>query len=224
MNNVIEREGTTSYNYNKITDSLMFLGCSDNPAMLKINVNLYQNSNKYGRKFFYKEIEYLSSKNGWERKIDRTLDVYMSIENARTNTGSKDYVWLFGGDLEMMKIAIVPELIKMVYYDFDKIYEKRGDKFYVNGDGITFDTIGSKSLTFAPGLHSNPYRDEIEACVDMYMNCTNQNPTNVIHLTISQVWNLIHIINTINLQTYGAMMVDSISKHIPLGYNLIKMR
>ena len=93
--------------YNKIVDPIMYLGSN---GVIKMNVTLYSNSEKYGRKYYYSEIGYNTS-DGFEAfKITRDFDAYLSLENLKSVGGKKAFIIIRNGDLERMRIYVSGKL------------------------------------------------------------------------------------------------------------------
>lgn len=93
--------------YNKIVDPIIYLGSN---GVIRMNLTLYSNSEKYGRRYYYSEVGYTSS-NGYESvKISRDFDSYLSIENLKPINGKKAFIIIRSGDLERMRLFVGPKL------------------------------------------------------------------------------------------------------------------
>lgn len=93
--------------YNKISDPIMYLGSN---GIIRMNLNLYSNSERYGRRYYYSEIGYTASDGYESRKISRDFDSYLSIENLKPINGKKAFIIVRSGDLEKMRLFIGPKL------------------------------------------------------------------------------------------------------------------
>lgn len=204
--------------YDKMQDRIIILGQN---LILNMNLLFYSNSEKYGRKYYYKEYEYISQKAGEPvKKLSREYDAYLSLENMRANeNGYKEFIPIRGKDLQLMKLFLVPKL-KEIIEKFDLVYQEREGKLYVSDVVKPFQIdVGVKALIFSPGLHKIFNDDKMEPCVDVYLNGDKNNVTS---LTFSKVYEFMYIIETFQIYTYASTMLSYMGRP-DTGTNLYNM-
>lgn len=204
--------------YTKLQDKLMYLGRN---AILNMNTMLYSDSEKYGRRYYYKEIQYASEKAGCEvKKIVRDFDAYLSIENIKPVNGVKEFITIRARDLELMRYFLIPKFEDIIK-NFNKIYEMRDKKMYVNKITpfeVDVGPGGRKPLIFVPGIHKT-YTEDLEPCIDMYIN---GNHDNIASLSFNQVYEFMYLIRTFQIHLYASTMLSYMGRP-PVGTNLINM-
>lgn len=202
--------------YNKVQDRIMMMG---NNAFLNMNLMLYSDSEKYGRRYYYKEFKYVSEKAGGEvKKLLREYDAYMSLENIKPVNNIKEFIVIRGRDLELMRMALLPKL-ESIIQNFDTIYEMRGKKMYISDSIKPFQIdVNNKPLIFLPGIRKM-YTEELLPCVDVYLN---GNPENVVSMSFNQVYEFMYIVRTFQIQLYAASMLAYLGRPMP-GTNMINM-
>lgn len=205
-----QRQVQEYFLYNKIQDRIMFL---DNNCIINANLILYSNSEKYGRRSYYKEIEYNDKNDNYVRKINRDHDCYLTIENIKAVNGTKEFIIIRGRDLEFLRIILLPYLNS--YLDnINSIYKKRDGKMYIDDSSLggqrKFMLISNTNiLCFSPGVRKNMYDDEYEQCIDMTIN---DNINNIIKISQSSLYELIYLIRTFQIQLYGASMLNYLTR------------
>ena len=207
---------TTIGIYDKIQDKLMFLGAN---AILNINLLLYSYSEKYGRQYYYREMQYISEKAGKPvRKISRDYDIYLSIENIKPINGYKEFIAIRAKDIEFMRMTLLPRL-KSIIEHFDEVYQNRGNKLYVSDTIKPFEIdMGTKILIFAPGLYKS-YNEEVTPCIDIFLNGSKDN---VVNMSFNKVYELMYLIESIQLHNYAASMLSYLGRP-PMETNMIDM-
>ena len=215
-----ERKTKEYFLYNKIQDRVMFLSYY---FIINANVILYSNSEKYGRRSYYKEIEYNDKNDNYARKISREFDCYLSMENLKAVNNVKEFIILRGRDLEFLRIILLPYL--NLYLDnISKIYENRDGKVYINNSSIggvcKFRLISSNNiLSFSPGIIKNTYDDSYTQCIDFIIN---DNVNNIIKINHSNLYEFIYMIRTFQIQLYGSTMINYLQRPL-LGTNSINL-
>lgn len=201
--------------YNKIQDKIMFLGMN---AVLKMNVVLYtggyMDPNK-GKKYYYSEVKYTDDEGINRKKINRSFDAYLTIENIRqTEGGTKESVVIRGAQLELMRLSLLPKLENMILNP-ESIFESRKGKLYVKQTpATTIECSSGKFLLFAPGIHKL-YNEDLQPCLDMYLN----NETNVTSISFNTVLQLINFIRTFSIYQYACTMINFLPRPV-CGYNM----
>ena len=204
--------------YNKIQDKIMFLGMN---AILKMNVVLYtggfMDPNK-GKKYYYGEVKYTDDEGINRKKINRTFDAFLTIENIKqTEGGNKESVIIRGAQLELMRLTLLPKLEKMIL-EPETIFESRNNKLYVKeAPATTIECSNNKFLVFAPGIHKL-YNEDLQPCLDMYLN----NEMNINSMSFNTVLQLINFIRTFSIYQYACTMVNFLPRPVP-GYNMYDM-
>lgn len=200
--------------YNKISDSITFI---NNSLMMRMNVVLYSNSERYGRKYYYSEYGY-NDKNGFPTvKMNRSYDAYLSIESYGKSYRSKRFFILRVGELEKLKYEILPKL-KDWLISRDKLVEFRSDnKLYMRD---SYGALSKKEwkqyiapivfksnnllFSFRPGIDS--VRDEM--CI--VMMC--EDPHEEYNISILKMYELIRIIEQFDIYLYASSMLNYIGR------------
>lgn len=208
--------------FSKIQDQLLYLGNPRyNSAILSVVVNLMSTNYQGDANYFYHEVVYPSSKmNTITTKVRRTFNTYLALENTKPLNGNyREYIVIKGRDLELLKAIFVPYVEAVFGSQFKQIFAyNKQNKLMVN----TFkpravnDIGGSKCIKFAPGMYFNNQENEFQPGLELILN----NPANMVVINVSQAFELIYIIKTLDLYTYGANMVNFIGKP-PIGTNRI---
>ena len=200
--------------YNKIQDRLMYLG---NNAIINMVIMLYSESEKYGRRYYYREVKYNSNSiNVPIKKISREFDAYITLENLKPVNGIKEFIIIRGRDLELMRMSLLPKFENMIQ-NFDSIFEMRKGKMYVTDKVKPFavDIGATKSLLFVPGMRKL-YNDEMLPCIDLYLNSSSDN---VVSLTFPQLYEFMYLIRTFQIHQYAVAMLNYLGRP-PAGTNL----
>lgn len=206
--------------YSRIQDHLMFLGNYDNMVAISVILILYQkNRKRESYDYFHSEVQYFSETMCCEtRKIKRSNDCYILMENARPIGTYREVVTLRAKDLELMYLTLLPKF-EYIIANFDKIYQGVGDKMQVTNFIKPFMIeIGMKSLIFQPGINKT-FTDELAPTIDMFMN---GNESNKISMSFNQVYSFMYLIRRFNLFEYAANMMNYLGRP-PAGTNLIDM-
>lgn len=200
--------------YNKIQDRLMYLG---NNAIINMVIMLYSENEKYGRRYYYREVKYNSNSiNVPIKKISREFDAYITLENLKPVNGIKEFIIIRGRDLELMRMSLLPKFENMIQ-NFDSIFELRKGKMYVTDKVKPFavDIGATKSLLFVPGMRKL-YNDEMLPCIDLYLNSSSDN---VVSLTFPQLYEFMYLIRTFQIHQYAVAMLNYLGRP-PAGTNL----
>ena len=206
--------------FSKIQDQLLYLGNPKyNSAILSVVVSLMSTNYQGDVNYFYHEIVYPSSKmNTITTKVKRTFNTYLALENVKPlNDNYKEYIVIKGRDLEILRAVFVPYVEAVFGSQFNQIFK------YNAQNKLMIDTFkpravndigGSKYIQFAPGMFFNSQEDEFQPGLELTLN----NPANMVVISVSQAFELIYIIRTLDLYTYGANMVNFIGRP-PIGTN-----
>ena len=206
--------------YNRLVDDILILG---NNAILRMNVVLYYNRNKPSgqpqREYYHRETQYIDKNGLLSRKVHRNYDAFLTLENLRPVGGNKEYILLFGRDLELMRIFLMPKLEAMVQ-NFGDVFQVRSGKLYVNEKLRPIEVeLSSKDkyLWFKPGVHKL-FNDEVVPAMELYLN----SPNNVSIMSFQNVYELIYIMRTFQIHLYASNMLAAFS-HPPMGFNMFDM-
>lgn len=200
--------------YNKIQDRLMYLG---NNAILNMVIMLYSDNEKYGRRYYYREVRYNSSSTNIPiKKITRDFDAYLTLENLKPVNNIKEFMIIRGRDLELMRMFLLPKL-EYIIQNFDSIFEMRKGKMYVTDKVKPFavDIGSTKSLLFVPGMRKM-YNDDMQPCVDLYLNSSSDN---MVSLSFPQLYEFMYLIRTFQIHQYAVAMLNYLGRP-PAGTNL----
>ena len=210
-----ERFVKTHGAYEKICDRIMFLS---KDAVINMNTILYSYSEKWGRRYYYSEVQYPSTKAGIQvKKMKRDFDCYLSLESLKVINRRREFIFIRAKDLQLLKMTLVPKL-KDIIEKFNQIYEQDPDgKIRVNKYPAFEIELGAKVIIVAPGVHKF-YNDELAPAVDMFLNSQD----NIISLSFSKVYELIYVLETFQLHLYASSMISYLGRP-PQGLNLYNM-
>lgn len=208
--------------FSKIQDQLLYLGNPKyNSAILSVVVNLMSTNYQGDANYFYHEIVYPSSKlNTITAKVKRTFNTYLALENVKPlNDNYKEYIMIKGRDLEILRAVFVPYVEAVFGSQFNQIFKYNAqNKLMIESfkPRAVNDIGGSKYIKFAPGMFFNSQEDDFQPGLELTLN----NPTNMVVISVAQAFELIYIIRTLDLYTYGANMVNFIGRP-PMGTNTL---
>lgn len=205
--------------YSKITDDMMLLGTN---MIVRMNVILYSNSEKYGRKYYYREVQYLDrTMEIPTRKISRSFEAFLSIENLKAVNTHKEFFVIRGRDIEFMRLILIPTLENMLT-TYNEMYEFRKGKLYLTNPKVANVNLGTeefpKVLTFRPAIRKL-YSDKLEPVLMVMINNDEQTAS---YVSYSTMFGFLYLIRTLQLDTYGAIMINSLGRP-PLGSYLFDM-
>lgn len=206
--------------YNRIQDTLMFLGNNENMVCISSILSYYiKNKKKEKYDYFYSEVQYFSENMNCEtKKIRRNYDCYLMMENVRPIGTYRETIILRGKDLELLYTTLLPKF-EFIISNFDKIYQGVDNKMRVTDFIKPFMIeIGIKSLIFQPGINKT-FTEELKPSIEMYLN---GNKDNKICMSFDQVYGFMYLIRRFNLYSYAASMLNFIGRP-PMGTNLIDM-
>ena len=186
--------------YNKVQDKIMFLGMN---AILKMNVVLYtggyMDPNK-GKKYYYGEVKYTDDEGLDKKKINRSFDAYLTIENIKpTEAGTKENIIIRGAQLELMRLTLLPTLEKIVLQP-ELFYESRNKKLYLGEAPATTIECGNNKF------------------LDLYLS----NETNISSMSFNTVLQFMNFIRTFSIYQYACTMINFLPRPTP-GYNMFDM-
>lgn len=202
--------------YTKIQDRLMLIGSN---AIMNLNVILYSNSEKYGRRYYYKETQYIDRSGIPVRKINRDHDVYLSIENIKPNENNyKEFICLRGRDIEYFNLMIRPFILSILQNENNTFFEEVSkDKWLCNDDkAISFD-IGTKVIILKPEVAVLSETYTIPS-IALYLNSLDNK--NVLYL--NQIYEFLYILGNINLFEYASSVLAYMGRP-EMGTNLYDM-
>lgn len=202
--------------YTKIQDRLMLIGHN---GIMHMNTILYSTSEKYGRRYYYKETQYIDKSGIPVRKICRDHDAYLSIENIKpTEKNYKEFICLRGKDIEYFNLMIRPYILSILQNESNEFFEeKEKDKWICNSDkAITYD-IGTKLIIFKPEVSYITETYTIPS-IALYMNDLDNK--NVLYL--NQIYEFLYIMRNINIFEYASSMLAYIGRPM-MGTNMFDM-
>lgn len=188
--------------YSRMQDHLLFLGRSDNLIGIRAILNMYTGKNI---DYYYRETQYISEKMSCEvRKIHRDYDAYLVMENIRPMGDYREYIQLRGGDLEYLRLMLVPKLEEIIK-KADQIFIAQGNKLQVTSKVKPYMvTISNdKKLRIAPEINAID-EETSEGIVALYMN--NKESNRVI-MSLNQVYSFMYLIRTFDIYGYAASML-----------------
>lgn len=198
--------------YSRLQDTLMTLGTN---ALLKVNVNLYNEKKSTPREYYRGEVQYVNRNGKLSRKVTRKIEAVLLIENMKAFNGKKEVVAVRPGDLELMRIVLLPRL-EDILKDFNNIYSLQDGKLYIAKEKPAVEiALGPSKIWFKPGIYSNTYTDEISPCLNLSIN----DPDNVSKMPYDTVYAFMHILRLFQIQQYAATMIASFNQS-NMGINL----
>lgn len=198
--------------YSRLQDTIMTLGTN---ALLKVNVNLYNEKKTNPREYYRGEVQYINRNGKLSRKVTRKIEGVLLIENMKAFNGKKEIVAIRPGDLELMRIVLLPWL-ENILKEFNNIYSLQDGKLYVVKEIPAIEiALGPSKIWFKPGIYSNTYTEEISPCLNLSIN----DPDNISKIPYDSVYALIHIIRLFQIHQYAATMIASFDQS-NIGLNL----
>jgi len=198
--------------YSRLQDTLMTLGTN---ALLKVNVNLYSEKKNNQREYYRGEVQYISRSGKLSRKVTRKIEGVLLIENMKPFNGKKDVVAIRPGDLELMRIVLLPWL-EHILKEFNEIYSLQDGKLYIAKEKAAMEiALGPAKIWFKPGIYSNTYTNEISPCLNLSIN----DPDNISKIPYDSVYAFMHIIRLFQIHQYAATMIAAFDQ-APVGLNL----
>lgn len=207
--------------YSKIQDILLYFG----DLVVKMNVVLYKDISKKGKVNFHRETEYMNPNTlTIDRNITRSYDCFLTIENIApivvNGKSIKDKLCVRGGDIYLFKMAIAKKIFDMIS-DPDRYgLDDRGKLSIVKQcSGIGWNIGMNGTLDFIPGIKYSTYTQESYPCVDIIMN---NNPNNVSKVYLSQMYEFLHILDSISLHQYASELINYLGRP-DYGTNMYSM-
>jgi len=189
--------------YNKVEDTIYYLGSN---AVLKMNVSLYTNSEKYGRRSYYQELQYYNEKVGEKViNIKRNFDFFASIENLKPINGKKEYIMLHQHDIFLLRRTL-NQLFKMFNEEFDNMFVKRNGIVTIRNKIKPIEVSGlalGKYLVFSPDISEFANGDRV-ACVRMNL----ASPHNAVLLTESKLCGFLECVNNMDMFGYAQNILN----------------
>jgi hypothetical protein len=190
-------------NYNKVEDIVYYLGTN---AVLKMNLSLYQNSEKYGRKSYHQEIQYYNEKMGEKVvNIKRSFDYYASIENLKPVDHMKEYIIIRQQDIFLLR-KVVNSVFELFNNEFDNLFGKRNGVVTLRNKikPIEFSGLSlGKYLVFAPDIMEN-INGERSGCIRMNLS----SPNNFVLMSLSKFSGFLECINNMDMFSYAQEMLS----------------
>lgn len=193
-------------NYSKIEDNIYYLGPN---VVLKMIVNLYNNSEKYGRSSFYSEIRYHNVKMDDDViNIKRSFNYYATIENITARDGIKEQIMIRQQDIFAFR-KVLNYVYDFLDKDFDKIFSKKNGKIYAKKlKPIEFGGLAlGKYFVFVPDVHETS-TGELIACIKMSLS----DALNNVYMSQSKFAGLVECFNNMDMFSYAQNMIAYLGK------------
>jgi hypothetical protein len=204
-------------NYNKIEDIIYYLGPN---AVLKMNLNLYSNSEKYGRRSYHQELEYYNTKAA-EKVVNlkRSFDYFATIENLKAVNSIKEYIMIRQQDILLLR-KVVNSVFDIFNDQFDNMFGKKNGVVTLRNKikPIQFDGLSlGKYLVFTPDINERT-NGEKEACIRMNLS----SPTNFVLMNQSKLSGFLECLNNMDMFGYAQSMLNYFGRPA-YGTNLYDM-
>lgn len=202
--------------YSRLQDVLMTLGTN---AILKVNVNLYQDRRNNSREYYRGEVQYLNKSGKLSRKVIRKIDAVLLIENMKPFNKKKEVIAVRAGDIELMRLLLLPWLEDIVK-DLGSVYAFKDEKLCIIKELPAMEiSLGTSKIWFKPGIFSNTYTNEVNPCLDLCLN----DPDNISKIPYESVSAFMGILRLFQLHQYAATMLASFENNQTMGLNLYDM-
>ena len=204
-------------NYNKIEDTMIFLGKN---TVLKMNLNLYQKSEKMGRSSYHKEIMYFNETIGEKVvNIKRSFDFFMSIENLKPVNGEKQFIMIRQEDIWLFR-KVLHKVHEFFSENFAEIFTKRGKSVNIDPNIKPIEYNGlpmNKYLIFTPDV-TETISGQTIGCIRMNLS----SPTNYVLMSLNKLSGLLESINNADMYLYAQNMSTYMGRPI-FGSGLFDM-
>lgn len=193
-------------NYNKMEDNIMYLGSN---AILKMNVNLYNQSEKYGRRSYHQEVQYYNEKIGQKTIIlKRSFDYFATIENLKPVDHIKEYIMLRQQDIFLLR-KVVNSVYEKYIENFDNIFTRKGGIVTIKKTlPIELgDLTRGKYLVFIPDIIEGMSGEKTPA-----IRINLSSPTNYVLMGINNFYGFIETMNNMDMFGYAQTMLSYFGK------------
>ena len=202
---------------NKITNNLAWLSTN---CVFRANVNLFNSSQKYGRRSYHSETSYWNEK-AEKRVVNLNLDYdpYLTIEQVRpTEAGFKEFIRFRLQDVYAFR-RIVNNMLDVLNGDgYKKVYGLSHGKLILR----THDTRAYSITTRPRGKYLLFSYDIMEMKNGELVPCIRMNlasETNYVLISVGKMMELSEVLYHLNVCTFGQLLVNYIGKP-ELGTNL----
>lgn len=190
-------------NYNKMEDIMYYLGPN---AVLKMNISMYQSSEKYGRRSYHQELQYYNEKIGQKVvNVKRSFDYFATIENLKPVNHMKEYIMIRQQDIFLLR-RVMDSVFKLFNDEFDNLFGKKNGNVILRNKikPIEFSGLSlGKYLVFAPDIMESMNGDKT-ACIRMNLS----SPDNYVLMNLSKYSGLLECINNMDMFAYAQGMMS----------------
>lgn len=204
-------------NYKKMEDIIYYIGKN---AVLKMNVNLFNNSEKMGRMSYHNELKYFNEKLGEKViNIKRSFDYFITIENLKPVNGCKKWIVIRQEDILLFR-KVLNEVFNFFNDNFDTLFTKRGGVTRVSPSAKPYELNGlpmNNYLVFAPATYTE-LSNNVVAGIRMNLS----SPDNYVYLSLNKLSGLVECINNADMFLYAQNMITYMGKP-EFGTNMYDM-
>lgn len=194
-------------NYNKIEDIMYFLGQN---AVLKMNLSMYQNSERYGRRSYHQEIQYYNQKAGEKVvNIKRSFDYFASIENLKPVGRMKEYIIIRQQDIFLLR-KVMNSVFDLFNKEFDNMFVKKNGVVTLRNKITPIEFSGlslGKYLIFSPAIMEKASGEKV-GCIQLSLS----SPDNSVLMSISKYSGFLECINNMDMFSYAQGMLSYIGR------------
>lgn len=194
--------------YNKISDTIMYLGKN---VVLKFNVYLNYENEKYGQQNFHKEYCYYNNRLGKDQyTIMRYFDYAMTIENTSQSADNdiREVIQIGVCEMSMMKMLLHAGMEWFTNPQYSELYSNKDGKL-VMMEQVQPRRIfcRSKYIEIEPIVYvdSNLTYD---FGIRMYLN----SETNYVEMSLSRYCGLHYMMDTINLYQAAITLINYLER------------
>lgn len=197
-------------NYDKMSDDMYRLGPN---MVIRFNVLLNKNSEKYGKTNYHQEYEYVSSQTRTPvRMIRRSFDYYITVENERsTEIIQKDFANV--RVQHMLKFIRFLEMGMRWFSseEFNDIYQIKDAQLVLvkHPKKLTIDLDMNKQISIEPIVHSDRLRNQSQG-VRISLN----SDLNYCDLSLDKYAGLYYLMKSVDMYNIACTMVNYLNREM----------
>ena len=193
--------------FRRLEDQILLLGTS---AVVKVVTCTYRNYKNIDKYFYMRQDSYIDGMQDEVFNIKRDIPVYLSIEGLlNTYNNNKFRIRINGSDLVIIR--------KICRYTTDKfikdILEYKGNSYDDTKkiDKLIIPVISSNSIIKFEFTYARLNSDDLSLAIqmDIINNKTNESSYSIF-MTPNNFYELLYIIESIDLHTYAALMLNNL--------------
>jgi len=188
-------------------DIMYYLGPN---AVLKMNLSMFQSSEKYGRRSYHQEVQYYNEKAGQKVvNLKRSFDYFASIENLKAVNRVKEYIMIRQQDIFLLR-KVINSVFDLFNKEFDNMFVKKNGIVTIRNKITPVEFTGlslGKYLVFSPDIMDS-YNGEKIGCIRMNLS----SPNNFVLMPIGKYSGFLECINNMDMFSYAQGMLSYFGK------------